>query len=59
MSFAPPMIQEGKRCFVYCGDDRCNCGARPQVGFAEVLPPFVRRRPEYRNDNFAWPDGDG
>lgn len=25
MSLAPPYIHVGKRCLVYCGDDRCDC----------------------------------
>jgi hypothetical protein len=29
MGIAPPVWQKGKRCFVYCGDDRCNCDRSP------------------------------
>ncbi len=27
MSIIPPRTVGEKRCFVYCGDDRCDCGA--------------------------------
>jgi hypothetical protein len=27
MSLMAKPIQEGKCCFAYCGDDRCDCGA--------------------------------
>lgn len=27
MSICPPRTDEGKRCFTFCGEDRCDCGA--------------------------------
>jgi len=30
MSLMPPIWNVGKRCLVYCGDDRCNCDCNPR-----------------------------
>jgi hypothetical protein len=29
MSMLPRQFIEGKRCFIYCGDERCNCDLSP------------------------------
>lgn len=29
MSILPRTFIEGKRCFIYCGDERCNCDLSP------------------------------
>lgn len=29
MSFQPKIFFDGKRCFVYCGDEKCDCDLSP------------------------------
>jgi hypothetical protein len=30
MSLFGPILKKGKRCLVYCGDDRCDCDCNPR-----------------------------
>lgn len=41
MSIFPSRKDHGKRCFTYCGDDRCNCEAQPSL-----LEKFRRQQAE-------------
>lgn len=36
------MMDEDKRCFTYCGDDRCNCPARSFAARVEHLEFLLR-----------------
>jgi len=44
MTLAPNPLNEGKRCFVYCGDDRCNCGMNrpPLTDRVEAIKSLIR-----------------
>lgn len=40
MSLGPHLLDKAKRCFTYCGDDRCDCGAATGMIVADVIDAF-------------------
>lgn len=43
MTLMPRSEDRDKYCFTYCGDDRCNCQARPKPTLLEEFLALQRR----------------